>query len=175
MFQTFSGNSRRPRQVNLSGHNPNPFATNSWGSATATQQTVASAQQERQQRQIERERLNASRQIQRIWRGHKVRTDVANSQRRVWDEVEKENRGSSRLDVLTEQLRFLVLFYSSKEAHDQARLLNLSQRISSFGSSEFLTAQSIQSKLTKIAAITLNALETYFIPTSDRNAFTDRI
>lgn len=162
MFHTFSGNSRRPRQVNLSGHNPNPFASNTWGSASTTKQTVASAQQERQQRQQEREKLNASKQIQRVWRGHKVRKDVADGQRKLWDEAEA-SKWRSDPDVLREQLRFLVLFYNSRQQQDIQRLGNLSQRISEVGCVNFLAAQQIQTKLTKLANFALEALQRYAI------------
>lgn len=158
MFQTFSGNSRRPRQVNLSGHNPNPFAANTWGSASATQQTVASAQQERQQRQQERERLNASKRIQKTWRGHKVRKDLADSRRRLWDGAEAA-RGNLDSTILVEQLRLLVLFYNPRQQQDFARLVSLSQRISDVGCVEFLAAQQIQAKLPKLANIALEALQ----------------
>ena len=160
MFSTFSGNSRRPRQVNLSGHNPNPFASNTWGSASTTQQTVASAQQERQQRQQEREKLNASKRIQRIWRGHKVRKDLADGQRKLWDEAEA-GRTPSDPSVLVEQLRFLVLFYNSRSQQDGRRLVSLSQRISDVGCVNFLAAQPVQTKLPKFASIALEALQTY--------------
>ena len=158
MFSTFSGNSRRPRQVNLSGHNPNPFASNTWGSPSTTQQTVAGAQQERQQRQLEREKLNASKRIQRIWRGHKVRKDLADGQRRLWDQAEA-SRGSSDPSVLVEQLRFLVLFYNSRQPQDLKRLVSLSRRISAAGCIEFLATQQVQTKLPKLANYALEALQ----------------
>ena len=89
MFQTFSGNSRRPRQVNLSGQNTKPFAAGWNPSASGTQTTVAHAQQERQFRQQERERFNASKRIQRTWRGHKTRRELADLRRKVWDDSEQ--------------------------------------------------------------------------------------
>src|ERR1700680_4464473 len=101
MFQTFSGRSRRPRQVNLSGQNLNPFAASSWSpSASGTQKTVANAQQEREQRRQERERLNASKRIQRTWRGHRSRRQLADSRRALWDEIETNSCQSSTEVVL---------------------------------------------------------------------------
>jgi hypothetical protein len=92
MFQSFSGSSRRPRQVNLSGQDLNPFAASSWApTASGTQKTLAAAQQERQQRQLERERQSATRRIQRIWRGHKARRDLADLRRAIWDHIECEH------------------------------------------------------------------------------------
>lgn len=162
MFQTFSGSSRRPRQVNLSGQNINPFAASSWTpAASGTQQTVANAQQERQQRQQERERLNASRRIQRIWRGHKARRELADSRRTVWDETEAARPGSEPDSALTGQLRLLVAFFSARRHDDLERLINLSQRIALVGYESFLLRQDIQSQIIPVANVTLNALQVY--------------
>ncbi|KAF4476898.1 putative E3 ubiquitin protein ligase [Colletotrichum fructicola Nara gc5] len=53
MFPTFTGNSRRPRNVNLSGQNLNPFAATSWtpSAGSGASKTVSNAQAERAQRQ----------------------------------------------------------------------------------------------------------------------------
>src|SRR6266852_5903960 len=122
MFQTFSGSSRRPRQVNLSGQNLNPFAASSWTpAASGTQKTVANAQQERQQRQQEREKLNATKRIQKTWRGHKVRRELADSLRDAWDKAEAERSGSDSGTALAEQLRLLVAFFSARRNDDLQR------------------------------------------------------
>ncbi|KAK3316370.1 hypothetical protein B0H66DRAFT_292930 [Apodospora peruviana] len=73
MFPTFTGSSRKARNVNLSGQKP----INPWASSTAGASAVAvkSAQAERQQRQREREKLKAAFRIQRSWRGYRVRRD----------------------------------------------------------------------------------------------------
>jgi len=87
MFQTFTGSSRRPRQVNLSGRTSNPFAKT--GTATGSQAALANAQQERAQRQRERERLNAARSIQRTWRGYWCRKKIRDEARQRWDSTEE--------------------------------------------------------------------------------------
>jgi ubiquitin-protein ligase E3 C len=157
MFQTFSGSSRRPRQVNLSGQNMNPFAANSWTpSASGTQKTVANAQQERQLRQQERERLNASKQIQRTWRGHKTRRELADSRRKVWDEAEGSEGDRSRL---VGQSQLLVAFFTSRRRDDIGRLGSLSQRISYAGYESFLSRQDVQPQIGRLAHITLDALK----------------
>jgi ubiquitin-protein ligase E3 C len=158
MFQTFTGSSRRPRQVNLSGQNLNPFAASSWSpSGSGTQKTVANAQQERQQRQQERERLNASKRIQRTWRGHKTRRELADSRRLVWDDLEA--KGGQTGPVLVEQLQLLTTFFNSRRQDDLVRLTNLSGRISTLGYEVFLSRQEIQSRLLRLASITLEALK----------------
>ena len=86
MFQTFTGSSRRPRQVNLSGRNTNPFAAVQQKSAPpGSPAAVLQAQHDRKARQQERERLQAARAIQRTWRGHLARKEVTLELRRRWD------------------------------------------------------------------------------------------
>jgi ubiquitin-protein ligase E3 C len=159
MFQTFSGSSRRPRQVNLSGQNLNPFAASSWTpAASGTQQTVANAQQERLQRQQEREKLNAAKRIQKTWRGHKVRRELADARRLAWDKAEA-GQGDSRYGaVLAEQLRLLVAFFNTRRSDDLERLGSLSQRIASVGYEPFLSRQEIQPQIARLTKVTLEAL-----------------
>ncbi|KUJ22087.1 uncharacterized protein LY89DRAFT_638276 [Mollisia scopiformis] len=159
MFQTFSGSSRRPRQVNLSGQNVNPFAASGFGpSGSGTQQTVAHAQQERQQRQRERERLNASKKIQRVWRGHKVRRELAESQRLSWDSIQTERVADRSVSV--EQIRLLVAFSSSRRRDDLERLSSLSTRLSNLGFETVLAREDVQPLLPQLAHVTVGALQT---------------
>ncbi|KAK1774496.1 hypothetical protein QBC45DRAFT_36674 [Copromyces sp. CBS 386.78] len=90
MFPTFTGNSRKGRNVNLSGQRTsNPFTSTSWGasSAAGASKTVAHAQAERQQRQQERDRLRAAQQIQRTWRAHRVRRNLRAERRQAIDRL----------------------------------------------------------------------------------------
>ena len=117
MHQTFTGTSRRQRQVNLSGRPSNPFASAS-GKA-GPQSAVASAQQDRINRQQQREKLQASSRIQRVWRGHSARRKTFETWRRIWDELEDEDsraHGTYRTpqDSLS-QLNRLLLFYNPQE------------------------------------------------------------
>src|SRR6186713_3297297 len=91
MFQTFTGSSRRPRQVNLSGRNNNPFAAVQQTSAArgSLPTAVVNAQQERKARQYERERLQAAKVLQKSWRGHRCRKGLREEARRQWDEQEQ--------------------------------------------------------------------------------------
>lgn len=171
MFQTFSGSSRRPRQVNLSGQNPNPFAANSWKPAgSGTEQTVANAEKERHRRQQERERLNASKRIQRVWRGHKTRKEVANSRRTAWDELDRDrdHSGDDNAGLLVQQSQLLLTFFSAKRGDDIARLINLASRVSSTGFELFVRRQAIQPQLIRLAHITLQALQVS-LPQCPRN------
>jgi len=160
MFQTFSGSSRRPRNVNLSGQNTNPFAASSWSpSVSSTQKTVAHAQQERLQRQQERDRLNASKRIQRTWRGHKARRDLADSRRHIWDSNTAEAKFLQSFEPLVEQVQLLVAFFNSRRRDDFERVALLSHRISVSGYSTFLALQDIQPQLVRLAKVALEALQ----------------
>ena len=86
MFQTFSGNSRRARQVNLSGRGPGSGSL-ATPSIAGTQNAITHAQQERLLRQRERDRLYAARKIQRVWRGHQTRRWLRAGWRRQWDSL----------------------------------------------------------------------------------------
>ncbi|KAI0429995.1 hypothetical protein F5Y09DRAFT_331387 [Xylaria sp. FL1042] len=87
MFPTFTGSSRRPRNVDLSGQrNTNPWASSSRTPAqSGASKTVAQAQAERERRHREREELAASKQLQRVWRGHRDRRQLRGLRRREYD------------------------------------------------------------------------------------------
>ncbi|CAG8260828.1 unnamed protein product [Penicillium salamii] len=142
MFQSFTGNSRRPRQVNLSGRSNNPFAAFPGGSpsrpaphAANPESAVANAQRERALRQLERNRQNASRTVQRVWRGHRSRTATYKSWKSEWDTYEW-TRVSHNLGVTdhavsmteTERLESLLRlpsapYSTAEQCLDQLRLL----------------------------------------------------
>lgn len=88
-FTTFTGSSRRPRNVNLSGQpsNPNPFASSSWNRPGDPSRTVVQAQADRQQRQRERERLQSAKTIQRTYRGSLARASTRDLHRAQFDDA----------------------------------------------------------------------------------------
>ena len=115
--QTFTGTSRRQRQVNLSGRTTtNPFASSS--SKAGPQSAVASAQRDREDRQLQRKRLQASAHIQRVWRGHTSRRKTFQTWREIWDELEEEDSRShgayTTADDSLRQLNRLLLFYNPR-------------------------------------------------------------
>ncbi|BDD59438.1 hypothetical protein MPDQ_002997 [Monascus purpureus] len=151
MFQSFTGNARRPRQVNLGGRNTNPFAAYPSGRqhprGPGPQNTLAIAQQERLLRQQERERLGAGRTIQRIWRGYRSRKHTHNAWREEWDVAEERRTevlpsfgdpaGYSNLlhghpvpyktvEECLSQLRLLVQFLETTNVSDVSRLVYFS-------------------------------------------------
>ncbi|KIX97478.1 uncharacterized protein Z520_06930 [Fonsecaea multimorphosa CBS 102226] len=103
MHQSFTGSARKPRQVNLSGRtHTNPWASlpkSAQANASAASNTIAQAQADRIRRQQDRERTNATRTLQRIWRGHASRRQQKLRWRQIWDENEQQRLGSqSRVD-----------------------------------------------------------------------------
>ena len=167
MFQSFSGSSRRPRQVNLSGQDVNPFAASSWApTASGTQKTLAVAQHERQLRQLERERLIASKHIQRSWRGHKARKDVANGRRQVWDLLESQHADRERLGepVLAEELRLLVSFFDYKNLEDISRLHRLCQRLLQRSRAGQAFDTDTRRRLPFLVVVLLSALSVFVLP-----------
>ncbi|KAI0548033.1 hypothetical protein F4679DRAFT_552356 [Xylaria curta] len=87
MFPTFSGSSRRPRHVDLSGQrNTNPWASSSWTPVpSGASKTVAQAQAERERRHREREELAAAKRLQKVWRGHRDRQQLRDLRRQEYD------------------------------------------------------------------------------------------
>ncbi|UJO17550.1 putative E3 ubiquitin protein ligase [Fulvia fulva] len=125
MYQTFTGSGRRPRQVNLSGRPTNPFANSTTApGGSGAQQAVASAQQDRIARQQQRDRIQASSRIQKVWRGHHTRRKTFKTWRQVWDDVEHNaHTAYPTSEASLRQLRRLMLFFSPKaEPSDVKRL-----------------------------------------------------
>ncbi|KAF1363229.1 hypothetical protein EJ07DRAFT_163120 [Lizonia empirigonia] len=135
MFSSFTGNTRRPRQVNLSGRKTNPFGTP--GTGAGTQAALDRAQQERAQRQRERDTLNAAKKIQRVWRGHASRQRVADHLRQEWDAVEKGDCGVTDYPTYTgerpalSQLQRLLRFASVRNEQDLERIRHFGAKLRS--------------------------------------------
>jgi ubiquitin-protein ligase E3 C len=132
MFTSFSGNTRRPRQVNLSGRKTNTFG--SPGTGAGSQAALDRAQQERAQRQRERDILKASKTVQRVWRGHLDRQRVANLLRNEWDAVEGSSTApqthvpyGSEEEALT-QLQHLLRFAHTRYEEDLSRIRHCGYR-----------------------------------------------
>ena len=124
MFGTFTGNSRRPRNVNLSGQVGNPFANTSWRPSAASNATkaVSDAQAEREKRQAERQRLKAAGKIQRTWRGHRARVGIAESRRAAFDQLYETQEASETLQRLPLAFNLLLSFFDRKRNDDLRRV-----------------------------------------------------
>lgn len=131
MFTSFTGNTRRTRNVNLGGRKTNPFGN--VGSGAGSQAALDRAQQDRAQRQRERDTLNAAKRIQRVWRGHAGRRKVADQLRQAWDAAEAgygapvpKPYGSDE-DALS-QLQRMLRFASSRSEDDLRRIRHFVSR-----------------------------------------------
>lgn len=151
MFHSFTGSSRKARQVNLSGQNASTRkgATTGQRSNAAIpggQAAIAQAHAQRLQRGQERERVNASRLLQRSWRGYASRQESRRAWRAEWDGKEMARTGSPYAEakdlLLTGpdggkeaalaydsagqcylQMRLLLHFLDIKREMDRARLI----------------------------------------------------
>jgi ubiquitin-protein ligase E3 C len=125
MFSTFTGNSRRPRNVNLSGATGNPFNNTSWSPSAVsnTTKTVSNAQAERERRQAERTRLKAAGKIQRIWRGYKTRAELKESQRNTFDALYKPGSFPNPSERLPKAFTLLLSFFSLRRDDDIQRAI----------------------------------------------------
>lgn len=159
MYPSFSGNSRRPRQVNLSGQNVNSFAASGWTpTASGTQKTIAAAQAGRQQRQQERLRLNSAKQIQRAWRGCKTRRELAESRRETWDAMENDILlNDSESKNLVEKLRLLLSFFNCQNLEDINRLSRFSERLLRATKDKYMEEE-LRPRLLKLSQVILEAL-----------------
>jgi len=126
MIPTFSGNSKRARNVNLSGRiNQNPFAkAGNNVAAVGTQNAVAAAQQDRAARQHERERRDAASRIQKAWRSYAKDIAGKSVQRQQWDVVEGQGQDGDQAMTAADDARTPPPPYrTEKESLDQLRNL----------------------------------------------------
>lgn len=123
MFSTFTGNSRRPRNVNLSGQAGNPFANTSWSPAVVSNatKTVSDAQAEREKRHLERQKLKAAGKIQRTWRGHQTRRNLADDRREAFDTMYRSSSPAAVVERLPVAFNLLLSFFSRQSADDIQR------------------------------------------------------
>lgn len=124
-FATFSGSSKRLRNVNMSGQkNLNPFAASSWTPAASSgaSKTVADAQAERRQRQLERDKLKAAESIQRVWRAHRVRRTVKDDRRATLDRLYHDPSFSDPAARSSEALKLVVAVLDPARSDDRIRL-----------------------------------------------------
>lgn len=142
----------------MSGQTQNPFAS-AW-QPTGTSQTVSHAQAERQKRQEERDRLNASRRIQKTWRSYRVRENIRESRRRAFDDVFEDSIGSQR-DRVDTALPLLLASFQSTNARDRQRLDRLANDIYPQEVERLVTSadQRTPYRLNRLATILVAALE----------------
>ncbi|CUS12386.1 unnamed protein product [Tuber aestivum] len=97
MYPAFTGSSRKPRNVNLSGRKTAaaPSRTAQFSRPPAAQTSVLHAQHERAQREAARQRLRAATTVQRVWRGRREAEAQRVKWRKEWDTVFAEGAGGN--------------------------------------------------------------------------------
>ncbi|KAF5657776.1 ubiquitin ligase e3 c [Fusarium heterosporum] len=161
MFSTFTGNSRRPRNVNLSGAVGNPFANTSWSPSAVsnTTKTVSNAQAEREKRQVERTRLKAAGTIQRLWRGHKTRSELRESQRDAFDALYKLESNLSPSERLPEAFTLLLSFFTIRRDDDIQRAVRYAHDTESANLDAIAPVGVHPSRLGQLVRLLLHALD----------------
>lgn len=164
MFSTFTGNSRRPRNVNLSGGAGNPFANTSWSPSAVsnTTKTISDAQADRERRQAERQRLKAAATIQRTWRGHKDRMLVANHRRAIFDSLYESNTISEGLRRIQTAFTLLLGFYSPNNSDDEERLFQYAADAGSVDVTQLYPPDTSTLRLQRFVQLLTKSLESGF-------------
>lgn len=160
MFSTFTGNSRRPRNVNLSGQASNPFSNTSWTPSAVSNatKTVSDAQADREKRQTERRRLKAASQIQRTWRGYRSRSALREQHRHDFDLVYQSRSDSDAPRRLYTAFPLLLSFFSANRAGDVHRLILFSNDCNTISLQQLNDASRHPSRLRKLMAVLVQAL-----------------
>ncbi|EGX93236.1 IQ and HECT domain protein [Cordyceps militaris CM01] len=157
MFPTFTGNSRRPRNVNLSGSVGNPFANTSWSpsNVSGTAKTIFDAQADREKRQAERQRLKAALRIQQTWRGHRARSRLADHRRAAFDNL---YASPADTDWLHQAFTLLLSFCRPARPDDLERLLRFANDAVNVEFGNFCPQQTHWTRLRRLVEIIVSAL-----------------
>jgi len=162
MFPTFTGSSKRRAVVNLSGQNTNPFS-NAWSPATSSgpSRTVADAQAERRLRQQDRERLKAAQDLQRVWRGHRIRRNLRDSRREIFDTLYAPAAGASSEPIqrIPKAFPLLLSFFEVRRDGDLARLVRFSHDLEQEAFVPLLSGQLAAARLGRLAHIAILATQ----------------
>ncbi|KJZ73217.1 hypothetical protein HIM_07414 [Hirsutella minnesotensis 3608] len=162
MFSTFTGSSRRPRNVNLSGQTGNPFANTSWSPSLASNatKTVSDAQAEREKRQAERQRLKAAGKIQKTWRGHRSRRILADDRRVTYDQMLRclADNTTESLSQLPFVLDLLLAFFSRRKADDIRRALIFAHNCDSVGLDKVLRSGAHISRQSRLLDVLISSI-----------------
>lgn len=161
MFSTFTGNSKRPRNVNLSGQVGNPFANTSWSPSVVSSatKTVSDAQADREKRQAERQRLKAAGKIQKTWRGHRTRSALADARRATFDELYNSASNGASPERLPIAFNLLCSFFSSRRSDDLPRLFQYIRDSETVDLSYIAPANVQPSRLQKLVTILVKSLQ----------------
>ncbi|RCI17090.1 hypothetical protein L249_2698 [Ophiocordyceps polyrhachis-furcata BCC 54312] len=162
MFQTFTGSSKRPRNVNLSGQAGNPFNNTSWTPSLASNatKTVSDAQADRERRQLDRLRQKAAANIGRVWRGHQARSVVADARRLEFNDICRPDSASCPSQSLAVAFSLLHAFFSFHRADDVQRAVLFARLADGVPLDRLLPANAHPSRLRHLVKILVKSLDT---------------
>lgn len=165
MFSTFTGSSRRPRNVNLSGQASNPFSNTSWSPSAASNatKTVSDAQADREKRQAERRRLKAASQIQKTWRGYRSRSTLKEQRRGEFDLVYQALSDADAFQRLYVSFPLVLSFFSAAHAGDIQRLFLFINDCNHVSLQQLCDASHHTSRLQKLMVVLVEALDVLVI------------
>jgi ubiquitin-protein ligase E3 C len=171
MFPSFTGSSRKTRNVNLSGQRAeNPFTSTGWssGSPVGASRTVAQAQASRHQRHQEREKIKAVQRLQRAWRGHRVRRQLQDLRRQLLDQLYsgQEQGQDDVVGRLTQALPLVLVVYRASNVQDQQRLALVVQDLVQTNFCAFSSDDISRFRMRRLVRITVATLEMYVLTTS---------
>ncbi|ROT34844.1 HECT-domain-containing protein [Sodiomyces alkalinus F11] len=160
MYPTFTGNSRRTRNVNLSGQRQNPFAA-AWSPSTGSgaSLTISNAQAERQHRQQERQRAKAAKTIQRTWRSHKTRRQLRNGWRQDFDHIYSVPDNANPQQRAFVAFPLLLAFFEPKLPGDLQRMLRFARDFASADLQPFLPPQVCSFRVERLSEILIHGLD----------------
>ncbi len=161
-FSTFSGSSRKPRNVNLSGQRINPWAASGWSSSSSgASKSVAQAQAEREKRHRDRQELNAATRLQRLWRGHKVRQLVKQRHREDYDALYIQSAPTSPRSRVYLVFPLLLALFDPSRQDDHHRLDLFVQDLTSSNFVSDVSQQPNSSVWDRLARLLVRAMEKY--------------
>lgn len=167
MFPTFTGSSRKSRNVNLSGQKAiNPFTSTSWApsAAAGASKSVAHAQAERLQRQHERDRLKATLRIQKSWRGYRTRRTLRTARRQIIDGLYSGEGPVAAEDAerrTVEATPLVLSVYQASRPDDNRRLSLLARDLLQTRFAAFASGAVEPPRLGKLARVVVAGLERY--------------
>ncbi|KAH7019445.1 hypothetical protein EDB80DRAFT_202733 [Ilyonectria destructans] len=161
MFSTFTGNSRRPRNVNLSGQAGNPFANTSWSPSVVSNatKTVSNAQADREKRHAERQRLKAAGKIQQTWRGHRARTSLRESRRAAFDQLYSSTPTGDATQRLPQAFTLLLSFFTWRRNDDIRRLALYARDSETVDLQAIAPADIHQSRVQRLVRLLVDAID----------------
>ncbi len=122
--------------------------------------TVSNAQADREKRQAERLRLKAAGNIQRTWRGHKVRRTLDDSRRLAFDNLyNSDKNGPADPETLHFAFNILLAFFSVRRTRDLERLVLFVRDCEHISLEEIAPSDAHPSRMLRFARILVDAVQ----------------